>query len=296
LIYLMIDIEGTTLTPEDRELLQHPKTMGIILFTRNYESKSQLRDLTTEIHSLRSPPLMIAVDHEGGRVQRFREGFTLLPAMRELGKSYDEDPALAISKTEEIGEVMGRELKAVGIDCSFAPDLDIDAGISEIIGTRSFHHDPSIIGILASALVRGMHKTGLLAVGKHFPGHGHVKADSHIDIPIDSRSFEEITEKDILPFQTLINSGVDAIMPAHVIYEKCDDKPAGFSEFWLKNILKDKLNFRGKIFSDDLSMEGATPMGNMIERVKKARKAGCDILLICNNRTAVIEVMKHEYT
>lgn len=292
----MIDIAGTELNSEDRELLQHPKVGGVILFTRNYESLSQLKNLTTQIHQLQSPALMIAVDHEGGRVQRFRDGFTALPAMRELGYLYDQNPKLAIVETEKVGEMMGKELKAMGIDCSFAPVLDIDMGMSEVIGNRSFHSDPKIISILASSLVRGMHKSGLMAVGKHFPGHGHVKADSHFDIPVDSRDIEAIIKSDLLPFQYLIESGIDGIMPAHVIYEKCDPAPAGFSSFWLKNILRHQLNFNGLIFSDDLTMEGAAPMGNMIERAIKAKAAGCDMLLICNNRDAAIEVIQHEHT
>lgn len=294
--FLMIDIAGTELNSEDKELLQNPKVGGVILFTRNYESLSQLKNLTSEIHSLKSPALMIAVDHEGGRVQRFRDGFTLLPPMRELGDLYDKNPRSAILETENMGEIMGRELKAVGIDCSFAPVLDIDMGISEVIGNRSFHSDPKIISILTSSLVRGMHKMELIAVGKHFPGHGHVKADSHIDIPVDSRDIEDIMKSDLLPFQYLIESGIDGIMPAHVIYEKCDPAPAGFSSFWLKNILRHQLNFNGLIFSDDLTMKGAEPMGNMIERVMKAKTAGCDMLLICNNRDAAIEVIQHEHT
>jgi beta-N-acetylhexosaminidase len=294
--YLMIDITGTELNSEDRELLQHPKVGGVILFTRNYQSIEQLKNLTTEIKNLKSPPLMIAVDHEGGRVQRFKDGFTLLPAMGEMGNLYDKDPKLALSETEKIGAVMGKELKAIGIDCSFAPVLDIDADISEVIGNRSFHNDPKIISILASALVKGMHQFNLIAVGKHFAGHGYVKADSHIDIPIDTRDMKTIMQHDILPFQYLIEAGIDGIMPAHVIYEKCDSFPAGFSFFWLKNVLRHQLNFKGLIFSDDLTMEGAALMGNIVERAIKAKSAGCDMLLICNNRAAAIEVIEHEYT
>jgi beta-N-acetylhexosaminidase len=294
--YLMIDIAGTVLTDEDKKLLKHPKTGGIILFTRNYSSLEQLKNLTAEIRALRNPPLMIAVDHEGGRVQRFREGFTGLPPMRELGILYDQNPELAIQQTEQFGEIMGKELKSVSINCSFAPALDIDYKISEVIGNRSFHSDPNIINILAASLVRGMHKSDLIAVGKHFPGHGYVRADSHIDIPIDHRSFEEIQKSDLIPFEYLIKSGIDGIMPAHVIYEKCDDKPAGFSSFWLQEILRKKLNFKGIIFSDDLTMAGAAPMGNIIERARKAKSAGCDMLLICNNRDAAIEVIYDEHT
>jgi beta-N-acetylhexosaminidase len=191
---------------------------------------------------------------------------------------------------------MGSELRAVGINCSFAPILDIDAGISKVIGNRSFHHDPEIIIKLAGALIAGMKKAGLITVGKHFPGHGHVEADSHIAIPVDTRSLIDIEKKDILPFKSLIKMGLDGIMPAHVIYEKIDQYPAGFSVFWLQKILRQALNFKGIIFSDDLSMEGASPMGNMIERVEKAKSAGCDMILICNNRPAAIEVINHEHS
>jgi beta-N-acetylhexosaminidase len=292
----MIDIEGTSLTPEDKKLLKNPKVGGIILFTRNYESPEQLINLTHEIHALRTPPLMIAVDHEGGRVQRFQEGFTKLPPMRELGELYDQNPQEALEKAANIGFTMGSELRAVGINCSFAPILDIDAGISAVIGNRSFHSDPEIIIKLAGALITGMKKAGLITVGKHFPGHGHVEADSHVAIPIDHRTLAEIQDKDILPFKQLIKMGLDGIMPAHVIYEKIDKNPAGFSSFWLQKILRQELGFNGIIFSDCLTMEGASPMGNMIERVEKAKQAGCDMMLICNNRPAAIEVIEHEYS
>lgn len=289
---LMIDIEGTELTPEDRELLSHPSIGGVILFSRNYASIEQLIKLNNQIHALRTPPLMIAVDHEGGRVQRFREGFSKLPPMRELGLLYDRSPNEALAQAEQLGWIMGSELRAVGINCSFAPDVDIDAGVSEVIGDRSFHADPHIIGLLATALMKGMHETGLIAVAKHFPGHGHVRADSHTAIPIDTRDFEKIKNLDMIPFQQLINAGVDGIMPAHVIYPAVDDKPAGFSAFWLQQQLRQQLKFKGLVFSDDLSMTGASPVGNMIERVEKAKQAGCDMLLICNNRNAVIEVIE----
>lgn len=293
---LMIDIEGTELSSEDKKLLNNPKVGGIILFTRNYKSPEQLISLTNEIHALRTPPLMIAVDHEGGRVQRFQEGFTKLPPMRELGILYDTDPKTALEKAENTGFIMGSELRAVGIDCSFAPILDIDAGISQVIGNRSFHHDPEIIIKLAGALISGMKKAGVISVGKHFPGHGHVEADSHVAMPIDHRTLHEIESKDILPFRELIKMGLDGIMPAHVTYEKIDKNPAGFSRFWLQTILRQKLGFKGMIFSDCLTMEGAAPMGNMIERVEKAKHAGCDMILICNNRPAAIEVIEHDHS
>lgn len=293
---LMIDIEGKTLTQEDKLLLKDPRVGGIILFTRNYESPEQLIHLTHEIRELKNPPIMIAVDHEGGRVQRFKQGFTQLPPMRELGELYDQNPTQALETAVKTGFTMGSELRAVGIDCSFAPLLDIDAGISAVIGNRSFHKNPEIIIKLAGALVAGMKKAGLISVGKHFPGHGHVEADSHIAIPVDHRPLADIENLDILPFRALINHGLDGIMPAHVIYDRIDKYPAGFSSFWLQKILRQQLGFKGIIFSDDLSMEGASPMGNMIERVKKAKAAGCDMILICNNRPAVNEVIKNEHS
>lgn len=294
--YLMIDIEGQELNPEDRDLLKHPKVGGIILFTRNFDSVEQLRHLTYQLKSLRHPPLMIAVDHEGGRVQRFRKGFTEIPPMRELGHIFDKNPEKALNQAKQFGKIIGDELSALRIDCPFAPVLDMDTGMSEVIGNRSFHTSPDIIGLLATSLIQGLHEGGVISVGKHFPGHGHVVADSHIAIPVDTRSFEEIATADLKPFKSVIEAGLKGIMPAHVIYEKCDPKPAGFSPFWLQTILRQQLGFKGIIFSDDLSMEGATPMGNMPERVMRAKSAGCDMILICNNRKAVIEVIDHEYS
>lgn len=290
---VMIDIAGTALTTEDKELLKHPFVGGIILFSRNYESPEQLIHLTNEIHSLREPPLLIAVDQEGGRVQRFRDGFTILPAMGELGKLYDENPQSALEKAEHTGWTMGSELRAVGVNCSFAPVLDIDAGVSEVIGQRSFHSHPNVIAQLASSLVKGMHRAGILAVGKHFPGHGNVTADSHVAIPIDDRDLETIQTQDMLPFRELIINQIDGIMPAHVIYKRIDDKPPCFSSFWLQDQLRNQLGFRGIIFSDDLCMEGASSMGNIIERAQKAFDAGCNMVLVCNNRKAAIDVLQN---
>lgn len=288
---VMIDIEGKDLTSDDQELLAHPAVGGIILFARNYESPEQLIHLTTQIHQIKQP-LMIAVDQEGGRVQRFQQGFTKLPPMRDLGVLYDKNPEEALRESRHLGWTMASELRAVGIDCSFAPVLDIDAGVSGVIGNRAFHSNPSIIGELASAFVDGMHEVGLIAVGKHFPGHGHVAPDSHIAVPVDERELSVILEKDVLPFKHLIQAGVDGIMPAHIIYEKVDQYPAGFSEFWLKKQLRDALGFNGIIFSDDLTMEGAAPMGNYAERAERAIHAGCDMVLVCNNRQAAIEVIQ----
>lgn len=288
---LMIDIAGKELSPEDKELIQHPLVGGVILFERNFEDIPQLQNLTSEIHSLGNENFIIGVDHEGGRVQRFRKGFTELPAMAELGLLYDLTPALASEKAEFIGQTIGKELKQVGIDYVFGPVLDINAGISEVIGDRSFHSEHKIISMLSATLLQGIQNEGLKAVGKHFPGHGHVKADSHTEIPIDTRELREIANDDLNPFQFLINIGLDGIMPAHVIYEKCDPLPACFSSFWLKKILRGQLSFRGKIFSDDLCMAGAAGVGDIHTRVDKAREAGCDMLLICNNRDAVKEIL-----
>jgi len=288
---LMIDIEGKTLTPEDKELIQHPFVGGVVLFERNYENISQLQELTSEIHSLSDDNFIIAVDHEGGRVQRFRKGFTELPAMSELGLLYDLTPGLATEKAEFIGQTIGKELKFVGVDYVFGPVLDINMGESDVIGDRSFHSDPKIISMLTATLLQGIQSAGLKAVGKHFPGHGYVKADSHTDLPVDSRTIQEISCCDLLPFQFLINIGLDGIMPAHIVYEKCDSQPATYSTYWLQKILRGQLNFRGKIFSDDLSMKGAAVAGDMKTRIAKAREAGCDMALICNDRPVIKKLL-----
>ncbi len=289
---VMIDVAGTALTAEDKELLQHPAVGGVILFARNYVNPEQLINLTSSIHNLRTKhPLTIAIDQEGGRVQRLQEGFTRLPPMRELGDLYDQNAQDALQKAHHLGWTMGTEMRTVGIDISFAPVLDLDFGKSKVIGNRAFHREPQIVSHLASAFVAGMHEAGLIAVGKHFPGHGYVEPDSHVAIPVDQRSLEAIMQEDILPFRELIKEGIDGIMPAHIIYSAVDDKPAGFSSFWLIQILRQQLNFQGIVFSDDLTMEGASPMGSFSERANKAMDAGCDMVLVCNNRQAAIEVI-----
>ncbi len=279
---VMLDVVGKTLTAEDVARLKHPLVGGVILFARNYESPKQLMELTAAIHALRTPPLLIAVDHEGGRVQRFREGFTRIPAMRELGKIWDAHPKRARNLAEHAGFVLASELRACGIDFSFTPVLDVDYGSSSVIGDRAFHGEPQAIAELAHSLLMGMKQAGMHTVGKHFPGHGYVQADSHVDIPVDERSYTDIELCDLIPFRQMVHFGLTAVMPAHVIYPKVDDKPAGFSKRWLKDILRGELGFDGVIFSDDLSMEGATVAGGIVQRAEAALHAGCDMVLVCN--------------
>ena len=279
----MLDVTGIELTDDDRRRLAHPLVGGVILFSRNYQSPEQLARLTHDIHAVRQPPLLIAVDHEGGRVQRFREGFTALPAMRELGASWDNDPVQAKRLAQQVGYVLAAELRAHGVDLSFTPVLDVDHGHSSVIGDRAFHSQPRAISELALGLVHGLQQGGMSSVGKHFPGHGHVKADSHHEVPVDERPYAAIEASDLQPFRRLIENGMGGIMPAHVVYPDVDGKPAGFSEVWLKQILRRKLGFNGMIFSDDLSMAGASSAGGVIERAAAAVGAGCDMVLVCND-------------
>jgi len=280
---VMLDIGGTQLTTADKERLQHPLTGGVILFARNYASFKQLTQLTAEIHALRTPPLLIAVDHEGGRVQRFREGFSRLPPMRELGKIWDEHPGKARHLAQAAGYVLAAELRAAGIDFSFTPVLDVDYGKSCVIGDRAFHHSPAAIASLAHSLMSGLKLGGMAAVGKHFPGHGYIQADSHTELPVDQRSYDDIEMNDLVPFHKMIGFGLAGIMPAHVIYPRVDTRPAGFSSIWLKAILREKLSFEGAIFSDDLSMKGAEVAGAILQRAQAALSAGCDMVLVCND-------------
>ena len=283
---VMVDVGGLELTPDDVERLQHPQVGGVILFARNFAAPLQLIQLTHSIRELRTPALLIAVDHEGGRVQRFRHGFTAIPPMRELGKLWDRDPAQAIAAARGCGFVMGSELQAHGVDFSFAPVLDVDYGESGVIGDRALHSDPHTIAVLAEALQAGLNAAGMMSVGKHFPGHGYVRADSHLEVPVDERTLAEITAKDLLPFQRMARSGMGAVMPAHVIYPKVDSKPAGFSSVWLQKILREKIGFQGIIFSDDLMMEGASTAGGVVARANAALNAGCDMALLCNDPRA----------
>ena len=289
---VMLDIAGTQLTAGDINRLLHPLTGGVILFTRNYLDVHQLVELTQQIHALRNPPLLIAVDHEGGRVQRFQKGFTKLPAMRELGKIWDRQPARARHLAKQVGFVLAAELNTCGVDFSFTPVLDLDYGQSCVIGDRAFHHDPNAVSDLAHHLMLGLKMGGMSAVGKHFPGHGYIQADSHLEKSIDQRRYLDFEMNDLIPFQQMIDLGLAGIMPAHVIYPKVDQHPAGFSTVWLQNVLRTKLQFEGCIFSDDLSMQGAADyLESIVKRAQTALSAGCDMLLVCNNPQGADEIL-----
>lgn len=283
---VMLDIEGLSLSPADRDLLREPAVGGVILFTRNFESVDQVTDLVSEIRALRSPPLLVAVDHEGGRVQRFRDGFTVMPPMRHIGRRYDDDPDAGLEAARQAGWLIASELRAAGIDLCFAPCVDIDWGVSEIIGNRAFHRKAEVVGDLASAFSRGLRSAGMAAVAKHFPGHGAVVADSHLRLPTDRRDYGMLLE-DMRPYERLINTGVIAgVMLAHIVYQQIDDAPAGFSPYWIQRELRDRLGFGGAVFCDDLSMKATEGYGSMGDRGKLALESGCDMILVCNDRDA----------
>jgi beta-N-acetylhexosaminidase len=278
---VVLDPAGLALTEEDRRRLLHPAAGGVILFAHNYESPEQLLALTEEISRLREPELPICVDHEGGRVQRFARGFTAIPAMRRLGVLWDREREAAKRAARAVGTVIAAELGAHGVDFSFTPVLDLDYGSSAVIGQRALHYDPNAVGALAAQLIEGLAGGGMAAVGKHFPGHGFVAADSHLAVPRDERPVKDLFRKDLLPYRAAIKAGMAAVMPAHVIYTQADPEPAGYSRYWLQEVLRGKLGFEGLIFSDDLSMEGAGTAGGVPERARAALAAGCDQVLLC---------------
>jgi beta-N-acetylhexosaminidase len=279
----MLDVAGQDLDAEDRERIMHPLAGGVILFARNFDTPTQLAALTSSIRALRDPSPLIAVDHEGGRVQRFRAGFTAIPPMRTLGELWDRSVAAAAMEAERLGRIIADELVAHGIDFSFTPVLDLDYGASGVIGDRAFHRNPNAVAHLATALCRGLRAGGVVAVAKHFPGHGFVAADSHHEIPVDERALDALLMDDLVPFGALIKQGLEAIMPAHVVYPAVDSQPAGFSRVWLQEILRGRMGFDGMIFSDDLSMAGARGAGDVVARADAAWAAGCDMVLVCND-------------
>lgn len=288
---VMLDLAGPELTDVERVRIVQPLVGGVILFTRNYTSPAQLKALTATIRALREPPLLIGVDHEGGRVQRFRDGFTAVPPMRSLGERWDLDPAAATAETERIGVGIAKELSAHGIDFSFIPVLDIDYGNSTVIGNRALHRNPNAVAHLAWALCRGLHDGGMAAVGKHFPGHGFARGDSHQEIPVDDRPLAALEKDDLVPFGALVRLGIEAIMPAHVVFPAVDGLPAGFSRVWLQDVLRGRLGFDGLIFSDDLSMAGAQGRGDIVSRAEAAYVAGCDVVLVCNDPPAADDLL-----
>jgi beta-N-acetylhexosaminidase len=288
----MVDIAGTELTPDDIKVLSHPLVGSVILFSRNYRDVAQVSSLTAAIRAVRTPSLLVAVDHEGGRVQRFRDGFTRLPPARSLGRRYDEDRREGLSLAQSAGWLMASELRAVGVDFSFAPCVDLDYGVSEIIGDRAFHRDPDAVAALAVAYMAGMREAGMAATAKHFPGHGAVFADSHVAVAQDRRNFVDL-EPDIRPYRLLIENNLAGVMGAHVVFPAVAPLPASLSQRWISGVLRGELGFHGCVFADDLTMAGAAAFGGVIERAELAFAAGCDVLPICNDRQAVKSVLNH---
>ncbi len=290
---LMIDVAGTGLTAEDREILQHPLVGGVILFARNYRDPAQLESLVGDIHAARTPPLIVAVDQEGGRVQRFRSSFSVLPPARRIGHEFDVDPKAGVDLARRMGWLMATELRACGVDLSFAPCVDLDYGVSEVIGDRAFHSKAAAVSQLAMAYVHGMRDAGMAATAKHFPGHGAVRADSHTAAPVDRRELTDMDD-DLMPYRRLIANGLPGVMVAHVLFPAVDNESvASVSSRWIRGVLRTDLGFKGAVFSDDMSMAGAAVTGDIIVRSKRALAAGCDMVLICNSRPSVVTVLEH---
>lgn len=281
---VMLDIAGLTLSPIEQELINHRNTGAVILFSRNFQNPEQVAELISGIRAARDGDILIAVDQEGGRVQRFQTGFTRLPAAAR----FEQAPHLA----QSAGWLMAAELLAVGVDFSFAPVLDVDCGVSEIIGDRAFSRDPGQVTLLSGLFKQGMKVAGMAATGKHFPGHGAVALDSHLALPVDKRDLDTIRNHDLLPFKQLIAEGLEGVMLAHIVYPNIDPNAAGFSPFWIQQVLRKELNFQGVVFSDDLSMEGAASVGGFAERARLAQEAGCDMILVCNNPAAAEQVLE----
>jgi beta-N-acetylhexosaminidase len=288
---LMIDLAGTQVAAEEYPLLRHPLVGGVVLFSRNYLNPAQLSQLVGAIHAERSPPLIVAVDQEGGRVQRFREGFSRLPPARRIGHQYDLDPRAGVALARAVGWLMAAELRAHGVDISFAPDVDLDLGVSEVIGDRAFHKSPEAVAQLSLGWMQGMRDAGMAATAKHFPGHGAVVADSHLSLPVDRRPLVDLTGE-LAPYRRLIANGLPAVMVAHVLFSAVDPAPASLSSLWIRDVLRGELGFQGVVFADDLSMGGAAAAyGDILTRARQALAAGCDMLPVCNNRPSVIELL-----
>jgi beta-N-acetylhexosaminidase len=287
---LMVDVAGLELTPEDRDVLRHPLVGSVILFTRNYSSPEQLSRLVADIHAVRSPALVVGVDQEGGRVQRFRAGFSALPPLRRIGHAYDLDPRQGLVLARCMGWLMAAELRAHGVDLSFAPCVDLDYGVSEIIGDRAFHAKATVVAELATAYMAGMKDAGMAATAKHFPGHGAVVADSHLTLPVDRRGWNQLTD-DLAPYRRLIANGLPGVMVAHVLFPAVAPQPASLSRRWIQNALREELRFEGAIFTDDLSMGGAAEYGDIVARASAALTAGCDVLPVCNDRASVAKLL-----
>lgn len=288
---IMMDLVGQELTSEERELLQHPLVGSVILFTRNYREPAQLAQLVADVHAARSPAPIVAVDHEGGRVQRFRTGFSVLPAARRIGQEYDRDRATGLDWARELGWLMAAELRAVGVDLSFAPCVDLDYGVSEVIGDRAFHARSAAVAELSVAYMHGMRDAGMVATAKHFPGHGAVVADSHLSLPVDRRALVDL-EPDLAPYRLLIANGLAGVMVSHVVFPEVDSWPASLSSRWIRGVLREQLHFQGAVFADDLSMQGAAVAAtDVLERARLALAAGCDVLPVCNDRASLIALL-----